>query len=465
MDISNKIIKDIENTLSMSKKYKKKYLFSYSFKLNTLDVLPFINYKNEKDLRFFWQSPSENIGFFGLKAIWIKDFTSANAEFNIKNDLKSLFSKSVSISDNKGIGPKIFGGHSFLNETNYDDTWENFPRCRYFLTECLVSCINNNTWLTISTFIKPDSNQNLIYKKIIKQFNNFNQYISPNIYNNQELTISKIKEETNNNIWNDMINSVIKEINSGVVQKVVLSRLKELHIKEKINLFPILKKLIEDYPECTTFMFDFSGQSIFLGCSPERLIKVKNGILNTEALAGTSPRSNDNKLDQSFSDKLITSSKENKEHNFVVKQIEEKLKSILKEVKINRTPEVVKLANVQHLKTKISGVLNEKKHILDLVKKFHPTPAVAGTPTSKAIEIINKYEKIDRGWYSGPIGWFDSDGEGEFNVALRSALIKNQTIFIYAGCGIINDSIPQNEWDESELKMMPIITSLFGDKK
>ena len=141
--------------------------------------------------------------------------------------------------------------------------WENFPRCRYFLTECLVSCINNNTWLTISTFIKPDSNQNLIYKKIIKQFNNFNQYISPNIYNNQELTISKIKEETNNNIWNDMINSVIKEINSGVVQKVVLSRLKELHIKEKINLFPILKKLREDYPECTTFMFDFSGQSIF----------------------------------------------------------------------------------------------------------------------------------------------------------------------------------------------------------
>ena len=109
--------------------------------------------------------------------------------------------------------------------------------------------------------------------------------------------------------------------------------------------------------------------------------------------------------------------------------------------------------------------MNEKKHILDLVKKFHPTPAVAGTPTSKAIEIINKYEKIDRGWYSGPIGWFDSDGEGEFNVALRSALIKNQTIFIYAGCGIINDSIPQNEWDESELKMMPIMASLFGDKK
>ena len=101
MDISNKIIKDIENTLSMSKKYKKKYLFSYSFKLNTRDVLTFINYKkNEKDLKFFWQSPSENISFFGIKAIWIKDFTSPNMDFNIKNDLKIETENSLlSVSD------------------------------------------------------------------------------------------------------------------------------------------------------------------------------------------------------------------------------------------------------------------------------------------------------------------------------------------------------------------------------
>ena len=465
MDISNKIIKDIENTLSMSKKNKKKYLFSYSVKINIVDVLPFINYKkNTNCLKFFWKCPSKKISFFGVKAIWKKDFTNGNRDFNIKNDVKLLFSKSVSISNDKAIGPKIFGGHSFLNETNCDDTWENFPRSSYFLTECLVSCIDNNTWLTISTFIKPDSNQNLIYKKIIQHINDFNQYSSSNIDNNQKITISKVKQETNNNIWNDMINSVIKEINSGKVEKVVVSRLKEIHIKEKINLFSVLQRLTDDYPECTTFMFDFPDRSIFLGCSPERLIKVKNDILKTEALAGTSPRSKNDKLDQSLSDKLIASSKENKEHNFVVKKIKEKLKPILKEVKINSKPKVIKLANVQHLKTKISGLLNVKIHIVDLVKKLHPTPAVAGSPTSKAIEIINKYEQIDRGWYSGPVGWFDSEGEGEFNVALRSALIKNQTIYVYAGCGIISDSIPQKEWDESELKMMAIITSLFGDK-
>ena len=95
MDISNKIIKDIENTLSMSKKYKKNYLFSYSVKINITDVLPFINYKkNTNYLKFFWKCPSKKICFFGLKAIWTKDFTNGNRDFNIKNDVKLLFSKS-----------------------------------------------------------------------------------------------------------------------------------------------------------------------------------------------------------------------------------------------------------------------------------------------------------------------------------------------------------------------------------
>ena len=122
----------------------------------------------------------------------------------------------------------------------------------------------------------------------------------------------------------------------------------------------------------------------------------------------------------------------------------------------------MKLKNVQHLQTPISGELNENKTVLDLVARLHPTSAVAGTPTSEAMEVICEMESHDRGWYSGPIGWFDKDGNGEFNVALRSALVKEGVAHIFVGSGIVSESIPEKEWEETELKLLPILSALSG---
>ena len=120
------------------------------------------------------------------------------------------------------------------------------------------------------------------------------------------------------------------------------------------------------------------------------------------------------------------------------------------------------MKNVQHLQTPITGELGQDEHILNLVARLHPTSAVAGTPTDKAMKVISEMESHDRGWYSGPIGWINSKGDGEFYVALRSALVKDEEAHIFAGGGIVSESHPDTEWEETELKLQPIISALSG---
>ena len=146
----------------------------------------------------------------------------------------------------------------------------------------------------------------------------------------------------------------------------------------------------------------------------------------------------------------------------MLEQIIRKLSPIISEIEYSSVPHVLKLKNVQHLKTSITGKINNDTHILSLVKRLHPTSAVAGTPTEKAMEIICKVESHDRGWYSGPIGWIDQEGDGEFYVALRSALVKNEEAHVFAGGGIVSESHPVTEWEETELKLQPIISALSG---
>ena len=122
----------------------------------------------------------------------------------------------------------------------------------------------------------------------------------------------------------------------------------------------------------------------------------------------------------------------------------------------------MKLKNVQHLQTPITGKSNENEDILSLVTRLHPTSAVAGTPTDQAMKVINEKEAHDRGWYSGPIGWINGRGDGEFYVALRSALVKDEEAHVFAGGGIVSESHPDTEWEETELKLQPIISALSG---
>ena len=130
------------------------------------------------------------------------------------------------------------------------------------------------------------------------------------------------------------------------------------------------------------------------------------------------------------------------------------------ELVIARTPRVVPLRHVQHLVTPVSGRLRDDADVLSLVARLHPTPAVGGTPRELALELIAEEEPHERGWYAGPVGWIDRHGDGEFVVGLRSGVVKGDEVTLFAGCGIVADSDPEREWDESSNKLLALGTAL-----
>jgi menaquinone-specific isochorismate synthase len=240
----------------------------------------------------------------------------------------------------------------------------------------------------------------------------------------------------------------------------VLARRKELHAEGEFFIESALARLSLAYPQCAVFAVD-GGKSSFIGATPESLARVENGSLSLTCLAGSAARGGSPEEDRRLEQELFDSPKERREHHAVVSMAVTTLKDLCRELRWDETPRVLKLGNVQHLLTSVTGQVGSDRGILDFVKRLHPTPAVAGVPTERALSFIREVEG-DRGWYAGPVGWIDHTGGGEFVVALRSALVRGDQAILYAGAGIVAGSEPDREFEETEMKFQPLLAALSG---
>ncbi len=453
----------IDEICDRSRKHGKSILFSYSFRFDVRDVLPLLTHPSDKNnYRLFWTQPSSGFAFAGLgSVITIKDYDMSSIR-KMKDEIMESMRLGLSIGDNSLIGPRMFGGFSFNDDPGEDETWNNFPRSQFLLPECLATLNDDGAWLTISRLINPDDAKDEVsrdFKKTIAYYENRLPVTLPPI---SRVSIDKYRDIPDKKNYDKIIFSVLNKIKPGNMEKVVISRSHHVKVGKDFKVVSAMQVLRNAYPKCITFCFSFPKEGVFFGSTPERLVRLKNGFVQTEALAGTIGRGNNMEEDRILGDSLLFSHKEREEHRYVLEQILRKLQPNLEDIKYPSNPQIMKLKNVQHLHTPISGNFNKDGNILDLVASLHPTSAVAGTPTQDAMKIIAKMEKHDRGWYSGPIGWFDEKGDGEFYVALRSALVKDEEAHVFAGGGIVAESHPSKEWEETELKLQPIISALSG---
>lgn len=222
----------------------------------------------------------------------------------------------------------------------------------------------------------------------------------------------------------------------------------------------VLNHLRQRYPECYSFSIASGRGQSFIGASPERLVRVADGRMHTAALAGSAPRGESASEDAALAQALLHSEKDLREHRLVLDAIAGSLADLGLKLEHPATPRLLGLANVQHLNTPISAALPPGVHILDLVERLHPTPAVGGVPQAEALTAIRRLEPFARGLYAGPQGWVDHRGGGEFFVGIRSALIDGRTATAYAGAGIVAGSEPEKELAETELKFRALIGAL-----
>ncbi len=251
--------------------------------------------------------------------------------------------------------------------------------------------------------------------------------------------------------WTTRVAQALVAIGAGQLRKVVLAR----RVARQLNSSPVdlLHRLREAFPDCVTFCLRLGADALFLGATPERLVRVADGRVNTAAVAGSAPR-------DAHPRQMLDSPKERAEHQLVVDEIADALAPHVDDLQQAQQPEILRLANVQHLITPFEGAVRPGRHVLDLVDALHPTPAVGGVPRAAAQAYLTRHEPLERGYYAAPLGWCDDEGNGDFWVAIRSALIRGRTLWAYAGAGIVAGSQPSAELTETELKLDAILEVL-----
>ena len=251
------------------------------------------------------------------------------------------------------------------------------------------------------------------------------------------------------------VRNAIEKIQTDALKKVVLARDLVATVPNDFDIRTALHRFATKYPTCWTYSVD----GLF-GASPELLVRVSHKQVSARVLAGTAGRGTDPGVDFAISNALAASSKNISEHRFAVQSLVDELEKFCSQVDADSEPFSLQLPNLWHLASDVHAILKDDASVLDLAAVLHPTAAVAGTPTGDAQNLIAELEPFDRGRYAGPVGWIGADGDGEWAIALRGALLQDNQITAYAGCGIVAESDAYAELEETDLKFKPIREAL-----
>ena len=432
-------------------------------------------------LHFFCEHPQLDMAVAGAEAVAEATFSGDQRFQQVKAFASGVLKHTIAIGDLSlpFAGPHFFTGFTFADQNNEDGA--PFAPATVFLPRWQVARQHGLYSAVANVPVSQEVSINLLADKVwaahekFCAFNYGSQDVShpdqssfkadakavdrSSVDSNQavdsgdSLSAQDVHEVGGQGWFQNAAGSVLEDIRAGRLEKIVLARAIELHASRPLEPLTVLDQLRERFPGCYSFSMANGAGSSFIGSSPERLVRLVEGHLLTEAIAGSAPRGHSAREDAEHAQKLCRSDKDFREHNYVIQSIKGQLSGLVAELETSAPSQLIKLRNVQHLKTVIAGKCEPGVHLLDLMAKLHPTPAVGGIPLQTAGKRIVELEPFERGLYAGAMGWFDFSGEGECFVAIRSALIQNDNARLYAGVGIVEGSMPEREQQETNWKL------------
>ncbi|HKK44049.1 MAG TPA: isochorismate synthase [Balneolaceae bacterium] len=444
---------------------------TFSFPIDAIDPLAYLEMCWQKDcFEYYWEKPADEFAIaagselINISATGTNRFAKSHAQVTALKDQTAEFS-AVS---HPYSGLMFLGGFSFFNEVT-DTPWKSFDPASLTIPKWLIVKDGKFTIATIAVSLGSFSSPGALYHYIREKLNQLSNVTPTDTDENEPIRDSEIRPplpgvgKADYNHWISSVKTAKHHIEHGQFKKIVLARHIAVSNFETITPTQVINNLRQQYTNCYNFLVHSAHGDTFLGSTPERLGSFRKRLFLTDALAGSIKRGRTATEDSMLEKDLSASPKNRNEHNFVVKAIEERLAPFAASVNRSRQPEVKKLSNVQHLYTPIRAQLRPDAGILEVIGQLHPTPAVGGYPWQKAKPFISELEDFDRGWYAGPVGWLNSKGTGEFAVAIRSGLLTKEEAHFFAGCGIVADSDPSAEWEETNLKLKPMLSALQYD--
>lgn len=445
---------------------EKKLLISFALSLKSIRFDNVIGNLQKESLTFFFgQKPVDSQSVVAVDSLLSFNEYGENRTELSQSQIekwKNIYKNNLQEIDLEYI-PLFFGGMKFSPEGNSDNSiWSDYSDSDWFIPKLLFINVKEEFY-AVFNFVYKNNVPELIHEfdsrmLMVESFQRDVPHSDKEVVQNTNMY--DVSERTE---WIKKVNAALEEIADGDYSKIVLSRRVELTLSKEPNIFNKLVQLSEDYPKCYVFAYR-KNESVFFGASPEKLARIKDGWVEADALAGSTQRGETEDEDERLADELLLSKKNLSEQNAVVNFITKSFSGFAEEIIYDEKPIIRKLSNIQHLWTPIKAKLKSAHTIFSILKEIHPTPAICGVPWSGALDFIKTTEGYNRGLYAGIIGWFNFDEQGEFAVSIRSGLLKENKLFAFAGCGIVEGSDPETEFEETELKLKPIL-SLFPDEK
>ena len=434
-------------------------LVSISIAVDALDPLAVLESIFEPgEPHFYAERPDIGSAIAGAETAAAFESTGPGRFEAVQRWIDAMLQDTIAVGDVSAPfgGPHFFTGFAFADEV---EAGEPFAAARVFVPRWQVARAGAVTTAVANFLVPPDADLNALAERVWRAHRKFGgfRYRETPLTEPSAEAILQVREAGD---YRAVVAKAVARIDAGEFTKIVLARAQEFASDQPLHPLRVLNGLRQRFPDCYAFsLANGRGQS-FIGASPERLVRVSKGVLETEALAGSIRRGAGASEDAALAGTLLRSEKDRREHQHVLAAITARLEHLGLAPEYAAEPGLRRLANVQHLHTPIRATLPENVRLLAVLAALHPTPAVGGSPLAAVLPAIRGLESFPRGLYAGAIGWSNARGGGEFFVGLRSALVDGGTARVYAGAGIVAGSTPEKEFAETELKFKAMLEAL-----
>ena len=364
-----------------------------------------------------------------------------------------------------GAGPLLVGGFGFDPAGPRAAHWHGFPSTRLIVPRVQLAAAGGTHWVTVNVRVAPDGQPDAppaLLGRVVQSLLQAPAFATAPFSTGAAPTAAAALAPSDvlpADAWRALVGEAVATIRSGALQKVVVARAVRAAAPRAFDVTAALQQMRAAHPDCYVFGCWSADGAAFIGASPERLVRVDGAAVRATSLAGSAPRGATAADDAANADALRGSAKDRGEHAIVRRALVTALGELCDDVRAADEPSLRTLTHVYHLQTDVRARLRAGRSLFDLVARLHPTPAVGGAPREAALRFLREREQLDRGWYAAPIGWVGRGG-GEFAVGLRSALVRGDAAWLFAGCGVVADSDPAREYAESRLKLRAMEVAL-----
>ncbi len=406
---------------------------------------------NESDIRIYWSGRNESLEVAGIGCADSVD-KAASLDYNV------VLQRLRSAIDSGPGDLRYYGGIRFDRYHPGSLEWKTFSAYRFWLPRFELHRDGDQGRIICNLFFPKDQTR---IDQILGELDRLSDRVEAVTPAKHDLRVLKRSDYPDHDGWDSTISWALDAFRSAQLEKIVLARRSDLTFGQKLDPVDLMARQRALTHDCYHFLFQPEAGRIFIGSSPERLVSRSGRYVATEAVAGTRPRGDLPDSDAALASQMLKSEKDRREHEFVRQSVAAAMAPLCTSFQQDQTVSVMRLASRMHLFSSMWGTLNDGVTDADLMRALHPTPAVGGVPTGVAIEAIAHHEPFDRGWYAGPVGWIGTDSS-EFAVGIRSALVGENTLSLYAGAGIVEGSVASDEWDEVEQKISDFLQALAG---